>query len=123
MLLRSLTEEEPDPDKVILALSATISILKNFIEEVKKGVKVIEISAGSSYFLGRIGGYKSLAKLLKDIGFNLDSKPYIGLSLTIKNSPQAGKKVKEYLGLINEFIDTFKNSRTMDQFLPDFESK
>lgn len=116
-----LIEEESDPDKIMLALNAILGILIEFKEKIKFKTKNIEISAASSYFLGRVGGYKSSAVILKELGFDLISSKHTGLILNIKKTSQSIQKIKNFGQILKDFISDFKDARRNDQFLPDYE--
>ena len=114
-------DEEPDVDKIILALNSVKTILENCKAQGSKESKMIELSANSSYFLGRIGGYEGTLNLLKDVGFDLHSKPFTGLTFSMKFTQENRKKVNEYISLLKTSIEQIMQARTNEQFLPDYE--
>lgn len=114
-------DEEPDVDKIILALNSLKTILENCKAQGSTESKLIELCANSSYFLGRIGGYEGALNILKDVGFYLHSKPFTGLIFSMKFTQENRKKVNEYIPLLKTSIEKIMNARTNEQFVPDYE--
>jgi hypothetical protein len=104
-----------------LTIHAIKGVLEEYTKEYVAGSRVIEVPASSSYFIGRIGGYSEAVVFLRDLGFELSSKPFMGLVFSIKPTSKKFKQVKQFIGLTEEFIAVLKNCRIAEQFVPDYE--
>ena len=120
-LYRLLLSEEIDQDKAILALNGIKGILSQCINSFSKGNQRIEISANTSHFLGRIGGYSGSMNLLKSLGFNLETKNFSGLVLLLRAGPQIIADINKCYTNLCEFLEIFKLSRISNQFVADYE--
>lgn len=115
-----MNDTESDIDKTFFTLNAISKIFLQYVKEAKSGNKKFELSASSSYFLGRVGEYARAVKFLNDLGFQLVSKPFIGLVLTLKSSNQNFQRAKIFSVKLDEMLKILKACRIKEQFVPDY---
>jgi hypothetical protein len=115
-----LNDPEVDIDKTLFTFNAISKIFMIYMKQAKQGMKRFEISASSSYFLGRIGEYPRAVRFLNDIGFQLVSKPFIGLMLSLKSTGTNYKRSRIFHEKLEDMLKVLKECRIKEQFVPDY---